>query len=122
MQQPTDSSQNPAMEGYECELVKSLYGRRQAGEIWASHLNKTLINWGFTVSKLDSRLYFYNRVQEFLTLAIAVDDRDFASITPKLMHEFKSQLAVTFSVQLFGKLSSFIGWTINLSDQLTNIY
>ena len=45
----------------------------------------------------------------------------FASNSPRLMHEFKSQLAATFSVKLFGKLSSFIGWTINISDQTIKI-
>ena len=42
MQQPTNSSQKPAMEGYVCELVKSLYGTRQAGEIWDRVLTRPL--------------------------------------------------------------------------------
>ncbi len=34
MEQPTDSSQLTAMPGYACKLIKSLYGAKQAGEIW----------------------------------------------------------------------------------------
>ena len=42
MDQSTDSSQQLARPGYVCELIGSLYGRRQAGEIWGSHLDKAL--------------------------------------------------------------------------------
>ncbi len=48
MQQPTDSTLQPAKSGFVCGLVKALYGTKQACEIWGSYRNETLKN-GFSV-------------------------------------------------------------------------
>ena len=45
MERSTDSSQNLARLGHACQLIRSLYGTRQAGEIWGSHIDKTLKQW-----------------------------------------------------------------------------
>ena len=58
MQQPTESSQREAKPGYACKLKKSIYGTKQAGEIWGSLLEKSLTNWGFKPSKFDRSIYF----------------------------------------------------------------
>ena len=42
MEQQADSNQQLLRPGYFCELIRSLYGTRQAGEIWVSHLDKAL--------------------------------------------------------------------------------
>ena len=109
MDQPTDSSQQLAKPGYVCELIRSLYGTRQAGEIWGSHLDKTLKQWGFKVSNIDNRVYFLLQGGEFLMLAIVVDDIAFSSNSPFLMQKLKSKLSATFSVKHFGQLKSFVG-------------
>ena len=112
MEQPTDSSQIEARPGYVCKLVKSIYGARQAGEIWGSLLCSTLANWGFLPSLLDPRIYFLRRGSSFLIISIVVDDLAFASNSHSMLNELKQNLSATFDVKLFGELRSFIGWNI----------
>ncbi len=42
IEQPTDSTKRHAMPGHVCKLKKSLYGTKQAGDIWGSLLDKSL--------------------------------------------------------------------------------
>jgi len=119
MQQPTDSSQKLAKPGYACKLLKSIYGAKQAGEIWGSLLDKSLKKWGFKVSRYDHRIYLYRQGAEYVTIAIVVDDLAFASNSTRLMNQLKENLASNFDVKLFGKLTSFVGW--NISNQQNGI-
>jgi len=58
MQQPTDSSGEQRYPGFVCEQRKSIYGLKQAGEIWGSLLATTLTTWGFITSNFDKRVFF----------------------------------------------------------------
>lgn len=49
-------------------------------------------------------------------LAIAMDDIVFSLDYSQLMNKFKCSPSTTFSVNIFGKLKSFVGWTINISN------
>ena len=101
------------MPGYVCKLEKSMYGAKQAGEIWGSVLDERLKGFGFVPSKLDGRLYIFSRNEVFIIVVIVVDDLAFASNSVSLMSEFKTCLSAEFDVKLYGKLTSFIGWNIS---------
>ena len=92
VEQPTDSSQQLARPGYLCELIRSLYGTRQAGEIWCSYLDKTLQQWGFKASNINNLVYFSLKGGWFLMLAIVVDDIALSSNSLNLLEKFKSKL------------------------------
>ena len=76
---------------------------------------------GFKVSNIDNRVYFLLQGGEFLMLAIFVDDIPFSSNSFNLMERFQSKLSATFSVKLFGRLKSFVGWTINITDSYIKV-
>lgn len=113
MQQPTDSTGKEAYPGYVCSLLKSIYGARQAGEIWGSVIHSSLLSWGFNQSTQDQRLYFKTNGHSFLILALCVDDMAFASNCRTLVNSLKDHLTSTFKVKLLGSLQSFIGWTLS---------
>ena len=85
MEQPTDSRGLLSRPGYVCELNRSIYGTRQADEIWCSHLHRTLKQWGFKVSNINNRVYFFLQGGEFLMLAVVVDKTAFPSNSPNLL-------------------------------------
>ncbi len=106
MEQPTDSSETHGMPGHICKLQKSLYGTKQAGEIWGSLLDNQLKKLGFNNSEYDHRIYFYTQYSDFIMIAIVVDDLAFFSNSPVLLLEFKPKLSATFDVRLFGKITN----------------
>jgi len=112
MEQPTNSSRIEAVPGHVCAVDKSIYGTKQAGNIWGSLARRELISWGFKVSHFDARVYFLLVNGRFVVISIVVDDMSFASNCRKLLEEVKHELRATFDVKLLGDLSSFIGWNI----------
>ena len=56
MEQPTDSSGREAYPGMVCLPLRSIYGARQAEKIWGTVLHDALLNFGFSVSSVESRV------------------------------------------------------------------
>lgn len=102
MEQPKISSGIPTMPGYVCQLHKSMYGLRQADEIWGSVIQSKVISWGFHQSTEDSSLYFYKKGNNFINLIILVYDLPFRSNDWELVTWFKNLLSSTFKVKLLG--------------------
>lgn len=57
-----------------CKLKKSIYGLKQAGRDWNRKLNEVLINIGFKRCKTDNCLYVKRLDEEFIYIAVYVDD------------------------------------------------
>ena len=108
VEQPTDSSGNDHV----CQLDKSIYGVRQAANIWGSTFLSKIICWGFRVSKIDIRLYFLEAGNSFIILAIVVDDLCFASNDPDLHEDVKRKLRSAFDGNLFETQKHFITWSV----------
>ena len=51
-------------------LHKNLYGEKQTGRIWDTHLHKVLINIGFSQSKVDEYVY----TKEDIIVMVYMDD------------------------------------------------
>jgi hypothetical protein len=47
--------------GHVCKLDKALYGLKQAPRAWYSRLSSNLQSLGFSASKADTSLFFYNK-------------------------------------------------------------
>ena len=51
-----DDNENP--DDFVLELVRNLYGQKQAGRVWNKHLHKGLIDIGFQQSSIDECVYY----------------------------------------------------------------
>lgn len=112
IEQPTNSTGLKERHGYVCQLLKSMYGIKQAGRIWGSLLLTTLQRWNFQQAVSDERVLFKQEESHFILLIIVVDDFAFLSNSPAFLAAFKDQLQSTFDVKYFGSLKTFIGWEI----------
>ena len=112
MQQHTDSTGIEERPGFVCKLQKSMYGLKQAGQIWGSVLASTLQSWGCQQSIIDPRVFFKQYGKEYNIIIVVVDDMSFVSNSTRLLDHVKKRLHATFDVKLFGSFTSFIGWEI----------
>lgn len=109
IEQPTDLSGREARPGKVCKLQKSMYGLRQAGNIWGAD---TLFSWASTQSRIDHRVLFKKVENMFIIVVIIVDHIMFVSNSTQMLNYLKEKLRSKSDVKLFGSLKSLIGWEV----------
>ena len=100
------------------KLKKSLYGLKQAARAWYELLSKTLIELGYTRSKMD-RCLFYKMIDGKRTeIAVYVDDLFVAADEEKEIDRLEAALRLSFKEVTVkqGKQISFLGMQINTMD------
>ena len=104
-----------------CLLIRSLYGLKQAGNVWNQELNRVLQELGFTRSKTDYCCYYNREGEKFTILLVWVDD--FLSIaTSNLLNDLAEQkLKVHFGVKSLGQPNLLLGMKISQSDHLITL-
>ncbi len=88
------------------ELIKNLYGQKQAGRVWNQYLHDGLIARGFVQSKIDMSLYYRGKV----ALLIYTDDGILIGPTPQDIDEVIELLKATA-----GKTTEFRAF--NMTDE-----
>jgi hypothetical protein len=94
---------------YICKLDKSLYGLKQAPRAWFSRLSTTLLQLGFTTSKADVSLFFFNKGGIHIYMLIYVDDIIIISSSSAATSKLLAQLQADFVVKDLGPLHYFLG-------------
>ena len=92
-----------------CKLDKALYGLKQAPRAWYSRLSKKLQELGFTPSKADTSLFFYNKGKHTIFVLVYVDDIIVASSSTQATECFLKDLEKEFALKDLGDLHSFLG-------------
>jgi hypothetical protein len=91
---------------YCLKLKKNIYGTKQAGRVWNKFVhNKRLIKLGYTVSRIDSCVY-YKRSSVFM---LYVDDGIFAGPDKAEIANLIKELQDEFNVTDEGTLTEYLG-------------
>jgi len=100
---------------YVCKLDKAIYGLKQAPRAWYARLCNKLIQLGFTPSKGDTSLFYYNKNGYVMFVLIYVDDIIVASSSEKATNALLHDLAKDFALKDLGKLHYFLGIEVQRS-------
>jgi histone deacetylase 1/2 len=95
--------------GYVCKLDKALYGLKQAPRAWYFRLSSKLQSLGFSASKADTSLFFYNKGGVTIFMLIYVDDIVVASSSEKAVDALLKDLGLAFALKDLGALHYFLG-------------
>jgi hypothetical protein len=95
-----------------CWLKKSLYGLKQAPRKKDKTITACLEEYGFNQSKVDPGIYVFIKEGELYVLALYVDDNIIVAPTGSFIVGFKSAFGERFNVQDLGKVSWFLGMTV----------
>jgi histone deacetylase 1/2 len=110
MRQPPSYEEHP---GLVCKLDKALYGLKQAPRAWYSRLSSKLQSLGFSASKADTSLFFYNKGGVSIFMLIYVDDIVVASSSEKAVTALLHDLGLDFALKDLGSLHYFLGIEVN---------
>jgi hypothetical protein len=112
MQQPP-GFEDPSKKEYVCKLDKALYGLKQTPRAWYSCLSSRLMDLGFSESKVDSSLFFYNKESATIFVLVYFDDIIVASSTETATATLLKDLEKEFSLKDLGDLHYFLGIEVN---------
>jgi hypothetical protein len=108
MRQPT-CFEDRSMPNYVCKLDKSLYKLKQAPRAWYSKLSMKLCEIGFTPSKVDISLFYFNKDDITMFVLVYVDDIIVASSSQKVTEGLLCKLKQEFALKDLGDLHYFLG-------------
>ena len=99
------------------ELLKAIYGLKQAGRKWYDVLYRVLIELGFRVSAADPCVFYIHIGEHVLIITIHVDDCAMTGSSVKLILEYKEKLNARYPLTDLGPVSWLLG--IKITRDLT---
>ncbi len=94
---------------YVLQLIRNLYGQKQAGRVWYQHLVRGLEKIGFTRSKIDECVFYYNKS----VLLVYVDD---SILMGPDEQELKYLTKKKFEIEEEGDIGDYLGIQIQRKD------
>ncbi|CCE61990.1 hypothetical protein TPHA_0B03180 [Tetrapisispora phaffii CBS 4417] len=98
------------------KLKGGMYGLKQAPFLWNTHINETLLSFGFTRHAGEYGLYFSKSADGLVLVALYVDDLLIAAPSSKAMTPLKELLCSSYSMKDLGPVNKFLGMTIKQSE------
>ena len=107
--------------GRVCRLRRSLYGLKQAGNIWNRELDTALVDLGFKRLKSDNCCYMREQGDDFDMLLIWVDDILSISTLDARNDAVERDLASKFEIKTIGEPSMLLGIQVDQNHKSHSI-
>lgn len=98
------------------KLHKALYGLKQAPRAWNNKLNGILLELGFSRCTKEPSVYRKTVNTNILVVAVYVDDLFVTGASPKIISEFKKEMASNFDMSDLGMLSYYLGIEVSQEE------
>lgn len=95
------------------QLLRAIYGLKQAGREWNDLLNDELVSLGWERCQSDTCLYVYRVGKVLMFLAVYVDDLVLLGNNPKGIRRMKKLLGRRFKIKDLGEVSYLLGVKIS---------
>ena len=107
--------------GRSCLLIRSLYGLKQAGNVWNQELNRVLEEIKFIQLRTDYCCYIRREGDDFTILLVWVDDFISILTTDEQNDATEHDLQGHFDVKSLGQPNLLLGMKISQSDHLVTL-
>jgi hypothetical protein len=94
-------------------ILQNIYGSRDAGRTWSIHLDKGLVELGFTRSAIDDCLYYRGRT----LFLVYVDDGIIMDPDPSAVDKAMADLASKFDIEDEGAVDEYLGVKVSKGDE-----
>jgi hypothetical protein len=99
-------------EGMVCQLLKCLYGLKQAGRGWYQEMSGAFEQIGFSKSGVDHSLFVRHSETEQTAVAVATDDMAIAATSIDAVCRFKTEISQFFDITDLGEIHWFLSFEI----------
>jgi hypothetical protein len=99
-----------------CQLLKMIYGLKQAGRRWYETLCRGLEEIGFMRSQTDLAVFSLRSSTNLAVLAIHVDDSTFTETSQLFLDKTKSKIAEKFKLTDLGPISWLLSVSISQNE------
>ncbi|GJU81448.1 ribonuclease H-like domain, reverse transcriptase, RNA-dependent DNA polymerase [Tanacetum coccineum] len=113
--------ENSGEENKVYKLVKSLHGLRQAPKAWNIKLDNTLKEIGFQQYMQEKAVYKAVNNEEFIVVAVYVDDLFVTGTSLDCINEFKKRMASQFEMSDLGELTYYLGIEVSQGKDCVEI-
>ncbi|CAI7930314.1 unnamed protein product, partial [Closterium sp. NIES-54] len=98
-----------------CQLLKSLYGIKQAPRLWQQYLHARLKRIGFDQLPHDQGMYRLTRDNDYVLLIVYVDDLLYIGSTTAIVTWFEKELQTDLSLTVSPDVTQYLG--LNILDE-----
>jgi hypothetical protein len=95
--------------GKVCRLRRSMYGLKQAGNVWNQDFNQTMLNIGYTRLRSDYCAYILRKEDKFSIIIIYVDDILAIANSKEMNDEAEEALKSRYEVKVIGEPALLLG-------------
>ncbi|CAI7862010.1 unnamed protein product [Closterium sp. NIES-53] len=103
-----------------CQLLKSLYGIKQAPRLWQQHLHTRLIHIGFRQLPHDQGMYRLTKDADYILLIVYVDDLLYISSNDDITTWFEGELQRDLTLTVSSTVTQYLG--LNIREEEGAIY
>jgi hypothetical protein len=112
MEQPA-GFEVPRKEDWVLHLMKSIYGMKQASQVWNITFNSAIVSWGFHRLSCEWCMYYCTSPTGTVIFSVHVDDIFAAASSTSEMESFKAQLQSKWEISDLGPAKFTLGIAIS---------
>ncbi len=102
----------PIPEGHCLQLLKSIYGTRQAARRWHKHISARMEANGYFAANSEKTIFMKREGKQFIIHGLFVDDMMHIATNNKLKNEFMEKFLRDFNITGGGLMKTFLGMEI----------
>ncbi len=112
----------PIPEGHCLQLLKSIYGTRQAVRIWHKHISAWMEANGYFAVNSEKTIFMKHEGKHFIIHGLFVDDMMHIATNTKLKNEFMEKYSKDFNITGGGLIKTFLGMEIEQSNRSIKLH
>ncbi|CAI7911525.1 unnamed protein product [Closterium sp. NIES-54] len=103
-----------------CQLLKSLYGIKQAPRLWQQHLHARLTRIGFKQLPHDQGMYRLSKNDDYILLIVYVDDLLYIGSNDGITTWFEGEMQQDLTLTVSSTVTQYLG--LNVREEENTIY
>ncbi|CAI7806952.1 unnamed protein product [Closterium sp. NIES-54] len=104
-----------------CQLLKSLYGIKQAPRLWQQHLHARLIRIGFKQLPHNQGMYRLTKDEDYILLIVYVDDLLYIGSTDSITTWFEGELQQDLTLTVSSTVTQYLGLNIREEENAIHL-